>query len=368
MDITVKGADLARELANTDKVISKKVTIPVLANVLLVADESGVTMSATDLDAAMRCRLSGAAVAQRGTCTVPAQKLADIVRSLPQANVRLEVDGAVVKLTADGFKARLQTLPVADFPTLPTPPDDITARMPRAQLRDMVDRVRFCTDQDDKRFYLAGAFLEVSANAIEMAATDSHRLAVVSTPYVTGAKAAETAIVPRKALDALATVLDADVEGITYTRGENHLFFSVGTRLLVTRIVDGTFPQYKRMLPKQNAAPAAAFKRQPLLAALRRAVMVSPTDRKVLFALEKGALNIAARSAEFGDADERMEIGYDGVDKKVAFNGGYMADFLDAVKAEDVTVMVQSAELPVLCHEKAVGDVDYRYVVMPMRI
>lgn len=201
-----------------------------------------------------------------------------------------------------------------------------------------------------------------------MASSDGHRLAVASVRAGTGATEKATALMPKKNADALAVALDDPAESVQFASGENHLFFTIGTRLFSSRLIDGTFPQYERLMPKPSPTPATV-QRTDLLSALRRAMMVaSASSQRVEFSFVKGSIGITSESAEVGAADETVAADYVGGETRIAFNAGYLADFLDTAASDSIALHVTVPEMPMLCTEvRTPAGVDYRYVIMPMR-
>jgi len=364
MDLTTTSGALTRELGLANRIISRKPTIPVLANVLMQADAGLVTFTATDLELALRSTFP-ATVGRSGVRTVPAQKLHDLLRTLPDAEVRLVGDDKAVGLTAAGFRAKLQTLPAEDFPSVPSDAGVRMTSIPARVLQALIPRVRFAASEDDKRYFMAGAHFEIKADAVRMVATDSHRLALAEIKFDAKGALPPFTLLPKKTLDALMAVLE-DVDGdVACGRSEAHLFFATGTRMVISRTIDGQFPAYERILPKDFKV-AAVVPRAPLAEALRRATMVADTAaKKTTFALATGGLTVSARSAEVGDADERVAFDYDGEEFSFSLNGGYVLDFLDAVGTDEVTLQAKGSN-PAVMFSAVGGDVDYKYVVMPV--
>lgn len=363
MDFSMRSIDLTRELALADSVISSKPTVAVLSNVLVEAADGAVTLSATDLELAVRSRCD-APVAASGTRAVPAKKLLELARTLPDADVRLASDGNSVGFTAAGFRARLQSHPTDDFPRL-AKAGAASVGLPAAPLRALIERVRFACSEDDKRYFLAGALLEVHERKVRLVATDAHRLAVAEAALPVPRETLPPMILPRKTLDALHKVLDGVEGDVAFSLDEAHLFFAAGARLLISRTIDGQFPSYERILPK-SFSTRVEIPRAPFAEALRRATMVADAkSRKVTLALSADGLTVAAASADVGDADERVALAYDGPEMTVACNVGYVADFLGAVGTERV-LMQLNAPNQAIGFRAVGGDVDYDYLVMPV--
>lgn len=360
MELTATSSALARELGLASRIISRKPAIPILSNVLVVAKGNHATMTATDYELAMRSTFE-VVVAAEGSRALPAQKLHDLMRTIPEADVRLVDDGTAVSMSAVGFRAKLQTLPAEDFPKIDAP-EGVGVSIPAAVLADLIPRVRFACSEDDKRYFLMGAYFEILPGIVRMVATDSHRLAIADAA-TTLQSGPEPTIIPKKTLDALAAVLDGAEGEVVYTASGNHLFFEVGNRTIVSRRVDGKFPEYNRVVPKTFGS-RAVLATAPLVDALKRVSLVaeSGVGRKVAFALTNGAVVVSAKNSE-GEADERVEAEYSGPDVTFACNGGYVLDAVAAAGTATVALECTDGAKPTCW--SAVG-VPCRCIVMPV--
>src|SRR5436190_5572932 len=256
MELVVRKTDLLRELQLFQGIVERKNTIPILANVLLEANGAEVKMLATDLEVGLRSKCP-ATVSKSGSLTLPAKKLYEIVKALPETDVRIEEDKGGVKVAADRFDSRMQTLPREDFPTLPDAPGTVSAALPRESLRRMIEKTQFAITGEDTRYFLNGALFLLRVDSMSLVSTDGHRLAHISVPRekLKGAKSDEEnrVILPRKTLLELGRLLAEGGDGdIRYERGENHLFFNVGDRLLISRMIDGQLPALERVIPQNN--------------------------------------------------------------------------------------------------------------------
>src|SRR5262249_19943141 len=254
MELVVRKNDLLRELQLFQGIVERKNTIPILANVLMEAKGEEVRFLATDLEVGLRSRCA-AAGAKGGSLTLPAKKFYEIVKALPETDIRIAEDKGGVKVAADRFDSRMQTLPREDFPTLPEASASPTATLPRGPLKEMVSKTQFAITGEDTRYFLNGALFVLRPDTMSLVATDGHRLALVTVPREgKGRKEPDEirAILPKKTLGELARLLAEGEGDIRYERGENHLFFDVGERLLISRMIDGQFPAYERVIPKGN--------------------------------------------------------------------------------------------------------------------
>jgi DNA polymerase-3 subunit beta len=372
MELVVRKGDLLRELQLFQGIVERKNTIPILANVLLEADGDEMTLLATDLEVGLRSRCA-ASVSKRGSLTLPAKKLYEIVKALPETDVRIEQERSGVKVAADRFDSRIQTLPREDFPTLPQSSGKFSATLPRAVLRDMVTRTQFAITGEDTRYFLNGALFVLGPDSMSLVATDGHRLALVTVRHdaLGDQKSADgdlRVILPKKTLWELGRLLGEGEEDVRYERGENHLFFEIGGRLLISRMIDGQFPAYERVIPKNNDK-RIEFERDRLTSAVKRVALLSnERSRAVKFQIEKGKVEIASSSPEFGEARELLVVDYEGAPVTICFNAQYVLDFLGVVSTDLVTLEFKDEMSQAVM--KPFGDAasEYTYVIMPMRI
>jgi DNA polymerase III subunit beta len=383
MELVVRKNDLLRELQLFQGIVERKNTIPILGNVLMEAKDDEVRFLATDLEVGLRSKCA-ASVAKSGSLTLPAKKFYEIVRSLPETDIRIAEEKGGVKVAADRFDSRMQTLPREDFPTLP---ESITsggsspkATLPHAALKEMVARTSFAITGEDTRYFLNGALFVLRPESMSLVATDGHRLALVSanrdgkTPERgrdagTGGSSDEVkAILPKKTLAELSKLLQEGDEDIEYERGENHLFFDVGGRLLISRMIDGQFPAYERVIPKGNDKKIE-FERDRLAGAVRRVALLSnERSRAVKFNLEPGKVDITSSSPDVGEARETLPVEYAGTTMQICFNAQYVLDFLSAVTTDVVSLELKDEMSQALMRPVGAESYDYTYVIMPMRV
>jgi len=375
MELVVRKTDLLRELQLFQGIVERKNTIPILANVLLEANGAEVKMLATDLEVGLRSRCT-ATVSKGGSLTLPAKKLYEIIKALPETDVRIEEDKGGVKVAADRFDSRMQTLPREDFPTLPDAPGQSTtpgATLPRESLRRMIEKTQFAITGEDTRYFLNGALFILRADSMALVSTDGHRLAYISVARekAKGAKADDEnrVILPRKTLLELGRLLAEGGEGdIRYERGENHLFFGVSDRLLISRMIDGQFPAFERVIPKNNDKHVE-FDRDRLTSAVKRVALLSnERSRAVKFQIDKGKVEIASSSPEFGEAKEVLMVDYAAAPVTICFNAQYVLDFLSVVETESVSLDFKDEMSQAVLKPLGAEGYDYTYVIMPMRI
>jgi DNA polymerase-3 subunit beta len=372
MELVVRKADLLRELQLFQGIVERKNTIPILANVLIEADNDQVRLLATDLEVGLRSRCQ-ASVAKGGSLTLPAKKLYEIIKALPETDVRIEEDKSGVKVAADRFDSRMQTLPREDFPTLPDGSGTYSATLPREVLKQMVAKTQFAITGEDTRYFLNGALFILRPDSMSLVSTDGHRLALITVPRDKekgkGRPDDEVRVIlPRKTLLELGRLLAEGDGDIQYERGENHLFFDIGGRLLISRMIDGQFPAFERVIPKGNDK-RVEFDRDRLTSAVKRVALLSnERSRAVKFQMDKGKVEIASSSPEFGEAKEVVMVDYAGAPVTICFNAQYVLDFLGVVETDSVGLEFKDEMSQAVMKPVGAEGYDYTYVIMPMRV
>jgi DNA polymerase-3 subunit beta len=372
MELVVRKADLLRELQLFQGIVERKNTIPILANVLIETDGDQVKLLATDLEVGLRSHCQ-ASVAKKGSLTLPAKKLYEIIKALPETDVRIEEDKSGVKVAADRFDSRMQTLPREDFPTLPDGTGSYSATLPREVLKNMVAKTQFAITGEDTRYFLNGALFIQRPDSMSLVSTDGHRLALITVARDTAKSRAksgdeERVILPRKTLLELARLLSEGEGDIQYERGENHLFFEVGGRLLISRMIDGQFPAFERVIPKGNDK-RVEFDRDRLTSAVKRVALLSnERSRAVKFQMDKGKVEIASSSPEFGEAKEVLIVEYTAAPVTICFNAQYVLDFLSVIETDSVGLEFKDEMSQAVMKPIGAEGYDYTYVIMPMRV
>jgi DNA polymerase-3 subunit beta len=294
------------------------------------------------------------------------------VKSLPETDIRIAEDKGGVKVAADRFDSRMQTLPREDFPTLPESSGTISAQLARASLKEMVAKTQFAITGEDTRFFLNGAQFVLRPDSMSLVATDGHRLALVTVTRDSTGKNAEAeenkAILPKKTLGELGRLLTEGDGDVSYVRGENHLFFDVGGRLLISRMIDGQFPAYERVIPKGNDKHIE-FERDRLTNAVKRVALLSnERSRAVKFQIENGKVDVTSSSPDLGEAKETLPVEYSGASMQICFNAQYVLDFLAAVATDVVSLELKDEVSQAVMKPVGAEGYDYTYVIMPMRV
>jgi len=374
MEFTVSKADLVRELSLSQGVVEKKTTIPILSNVLMEVRGDRLYLTATDLELGLRTSCP-AKVRKEGSGTIPARKLLDYVRLLPDADITIKFgENNWANFTCGRSRTRIAGMNRESFPELPAMPEAI-AEIPVKQLSAMIARTMFAISMEESRFTLNGALLLLGDQSLTMVATDGHRLAYIQRPSE-GAAANGTsyrALVPRKAMGEITKLSDdavADAK-VKFGGDDNHLFFEFGPRLLITRKLTGNFPDYERVLPADNTNIASLTKDEIKGAIERVAQFADERSRAIRVQFTNGEVKVFSSALETGESEESVPSQYAGPDLEIGFNAQYLLDFLRAIPQEHVTIGLKdqksAGELRPGSSEKDEQE-QYRYVVMPMRI
>ena len=375
MEFTVSKADLVRELSLSQGVVEKKTTIPILSNVLVEASGDRLQLTTTDLELGFRTSCA-AKIKKEGSGTIPARKLLDYVRLLPDMEITIKfAENHWASITCGRSRTRIAGMSRESFPELPEPPATIS-EIPAKQLASMISRTMFAISMEESRFTLNGALLLLGGDkGMTMVATDGHRLAYVQHPPDGAANgnghAGYRALVPRKAMGEISKLADEAGEGATvkFSGDDNHLFFEFGPRLLITRKLTGNFPDYERVLPQDNTNIAKLEKGEIRSAIERVAQFADERSRAIRVQFTPGEVRVFSSSMETGESEESVPSEYSGPDLEIGFNAQYLLDFLRAVPQEQVAFALKD--------QKSAGELtpagadpgeQYRYIVMPMRI
>ena len=383
MRLTIERSNLIRSLARMTRVVERRNTIPILSNVALTADAEGLRMKATDLDLEVTERVR-ARVEAEGSITVPAHLLHDIVRKLP--------DGAEVMLrTGEGAKGgsgggdggmtvaagrsnfRLQTLPGEDFPDLTAGDFTHSFAMPAAELAGMIDRTAFAISTEETRYYLNGIYLHVMEGMLRAVATDGHRLARAEVEAPEGTEGMPGIIVPRKTVGEVQKLLGAAQPGeegetarVRVELSDAKIRFTLGDTVLTSKLIDGTFPDYQRVIPTANDK-ALTLDRHGFASAVDRVATVSSErGRAVKLAVKDGQMTLSVNNPDSGSAEEELAVGYDDDPIEIGFNARYLLDIAGQIGGEEAVFMLNDAGSPTLIRDK--GDEGALYVLMPMRV
>ena len=365
MKISAEREKILGPLQTVIGVVERRQTMPILANVLLSAKNNRLSVTATDLEVEL-VAAGDVDVQQGGDITVPGRKFVDICRALPDG-VTISVSGEGDKVTVKAGRSRftLSSLPTSDFPSVEEINSQQTLQLPQADFRRLLDKTHFSMAQQDVRYYLNGMLLEVDGTILRAVATDGHRLALCEIELPTKAKVAQQVIIPRKGVLELQRILGA--EGmVDLAIGTNHVRAQIGDVRFTSKLIDGRFPEYSRVIPAQPARQLHAD-RDLLRASLQRtAILANEKYRGIRLALKKNTLTVQAHNPEQEEAEEEIEVSYSGDDIEVGFNVNYLLDALAAIDGGKVTIGLTDANSS--CLVQAPESAASRYVVMPMRL
>lgn len=359
---------LLRPLQLVTGVVERRQTLPVLGNLLVVAADGKLSLTGSDLEVELVARFSGADIEQPGEVTIPARKLADIWRSLPEGaevSVQVEGDRAIVRSGRSRFA--LATLPASDFPRVEAGSGDFSLELPQPELRKLLDHVSFSMAQQDVRYFLNGMLLEVTRDHVRSVATDGHRLAMYTLSHGSPDLGDRLqAIVPRKGVVEIGRLLDDSDKAVTLLIGSNHLRLAADDYTLTTKLVDGKFPDYEKVVPRK-VEQTLVGDRDTLRQAFHRASILSNEKyRGVRLILNGEQLTIQANNPEQEEAEEVVHVAYAGDHMEIGFNVSYLQDVLNVLDGSEVHLSVADANSSALI--EGAGNPQAVYVVMPMRL
>ena len=370
MEFSVKNFDLLQELSLTQGVVERKTTIPILGNILCEAAGNKVTLTATDLELSIRTACE-AKVKKEGSGTIPAKKLLELVRLLPEGEIRFKLlENHWVQILADRKTYKMVGMAKDNFPAIPVFPHPLVT-IPAKILSSLIAKTAFAISNEESRYTLNGALLLLKPDTIAMVATDGHRLAVAETDHKFAGLTREVRpLVPKKALTEVQRLTaEAGEDGqIEFALDDSHLFFRAGERLLISRMLTGQFPNYEAVLPKDNNK-SITVKAADFSSAIQRvAQFADERSGAIRMKLEKNELKISSSSTETGESEDSLETAYDGDLVTMGFNSAYLLDFLKASGVDQVRLEFKDSQSAGQLRPEGSEDYKYRYIVMPMRI
>ncbi|OMG62220.1 DNA polymerase III subunit beta [Stutzerimonas balearica] len=367
MHFTISREALLKPLQLVAGVVERRQTLPVLSNVLLVVEGQQLSLTGTDLEVELVGRVALEDVAEPGEITVPARKLMDICKSLPAdalIDVRLDEQKALIKSGRSRFT--LSTLPASDFPTVEEGPGSLNFSVEQGKLRRLIERSGFAMAQQDVRYYLNGMLIEVSNGMLRAVATDGHRLAMCSMQAGIEQADRHQVIVPRKGILELARLLTDQDAQVNVVLGQHHIRATTGEFTFTSKLVDGKFPDYERVLPRGGDKLVIGDRQTLREAFSRTAILSNEKYRGIRLQLESGLLKIQANNPEQEEAEEEVVVDYSGAALEIGFNVSYLLDVLGVMTADQVRMTLSDSNSSALVQE-ADND-DSAYVVMPMRL
>ena len=373
MEITVSRQDLVKELTATQSVVERKTTIPILSNFLIEAEDGRLNITATDLDQAIRTSTE-AKVKKAGACTIPARKLYDYVKLLPDGEISIKLlENHWVQIRSGRSNTKMVGMARANYPQVPEFPTVTATSISSLALKTLINRTIFAISNEESRYTLNGALLVIKAESLAMVATDGHRLSYVEKPneVLEGISGEKRVLIPRKALQELQQLLSvSEAEKVEFADDEHTLFFRVGHRTLSTRKLSGQFPNFEAVMPRDNTK-FAVVRSSELSAAIQRvAQFADERSGAIRLRLESNELKISSNSAESGESEDTIDTPYSSDPIAVGFNSGYILDFLKALGNEGEVRLEfkDSQSAGQMRPEDPDAEYKYRYVLMPMRI
>lgn len=369
MHFSIQREQLLTPLQQVTGVVERRHTLPILSNVLLTVENNQLSLLGTDLEVELIGKVTLEDVKEAGEITVPAKKLMDICRSLPSETlIDIKLDDQKLLIKGGRSRFTLSTLPATDFPTVEDGPASLKFEVEQSKLRRIIEHTSFAMAQQDVRYYLNGMLLELSNDYLRTVTTDGHRMAVCSVPLELNGLVADKKqiILPRKAILELVKLLTDQEAKLAIVLGEHHIRATTGDFTFTSKLIDGKFPDYERVLPKGSDKLVLA-NRQALKESFSRAAILSNEKyRGIRLNLENNLLKIQANNPEQEEAEEEITVEYTGASLEIGFNVSYLLDVLNVISTEKVRLFLADSNSSALIQEEDTDDASY--VVMPMRL
>ncbi len=372
MKVVLTRGDLLKGISTVQSAVASKNTMPILANVLLEAREKKLELVATDLDMGIRCSVQ-AEVVDKGSITINAKKLSDIVRELPEASVDLEIDDShKMVLICQKSSFKIHGLPKDDFPILPEVKKDKVFRVKGSLIQEMIHKSIFAVSTDETRYVLNGVYFQAEGGKLRMVATDGHRLAFIQKKLEGKTEEKCSVIIPTKTLNELSKAVSDVGKGkedeitVEITATDNQIKFVVDGVEIVSRLIEGQFPNYEQVIPKESDKKLEASTADLSAATRRVAILTSEKSNSIRYQVKGNKLTISSKTPDMGEAKEEMDVNYKGEEISIAYNAKYVLDVLKNVGTEAVNIELTQPLSPGIIRPK--GDSDYLCVIMPMRV
>jgi DNA polymerase-3 subunit beta len=366
MKFTLDRESMLRPLQQVIGVVERRQTLPVLGNLLLVAGKDGLQLTATDLEVEIQAKVA-VDIEDGGEITLPARKLIDICKALPEnAQIEFSFENQKAQIRSGKSRFSLSTLPAADFPLVDKVQNDYRFKIPQSKLKELIDRTQFSMAQQDVRYYLNGLMLEIADGLLRAVATDGHRLALCDMDVDLKLNDSRQLIVPRKGIQELQRLLESIDDPVEVEVGSNNMRIRTADVCFTTKLVDGRFPDYERVVPKGGDKLVVADRELFRRALSRTSILSNEKYRGIRLNLEKNNVKIQAHNPDQEEADEEFEVDYEGGGLEIGFNVTYLLDVLSTVRSDKVEITLSDSNSSCLIRQP--GTEQYRYVVMPMRL
>jgi DNA polymerase-3 subunit beta len=366
MKLTIQKDELRDAIANVQNIVSTRSTLPMLQYVLLKAEKNSLKLVATDLEVGIECVVDCEKVTEDGVVTLPCKKLHEVVNNLPPGDVNVAVSGGnVVALESGVVRYKLMGMSAEEFPKSPNVKEEKTFSMPQADLKEMIKKVSFSISTDPNRINITGLLLGLVNKQLRLVSTDGRRLSMGSCKLENAPDADHSCIIPRKTVIELERLLGGDDE-VTVTLSDNQIAFKFRNLLIISNLIDGVFPNYDQVIPK-NYEKEVVAEIEPFTVATKRA-QVMTTDRYnlVKYEISEGKMVVTTNCPEVGELRDEMSVEYSGDSLEVGFNPQFMLDALKVIEEDKVRIQLKDAQSSGLIIPD--GNENYLYVVMPVRL
>jgi DNA polymerase-3 subunit beta len=370
MKLTIDRNALMRALSHVQAVVERRNTIPILSNILLQAEGDRLNLTATDLDIEAT-DAAEAKIKKAGAVTAPAQTLFDVVRKLPEGSeIALDLTDGRLSISAGRSRFALPTLPASDFQTMAREAAPTKFDIEAAELRRLIDKTRFAISTEETRYYLNGIYLHHAKGAdgavLRAVATDGHRLALADTKAPKGSNTLKGVIVPRKAVAEARRLLEDAPETVTVEASDAKIVFRIGEAVLTSKLIDGSFPEYQRVIPKDNGRILVVDNKLFSAAVDRVSTVSAERSRSVKLSLAAGKLTLTVNHSETGQGTEELEAEYDSDPMEIGFNAKYLLDVAQQIESDETRIEFNDAASPARVLDAK--DPGAQYVLMPLRV
>jgi DNA polymerase-3 subunit beta len=369
LELTIDKSKLLKALGHVQSVVERRNTIAILSNVKIEAYNGEISLTATDMDIAISEKIV-ADIAQEGALTVSAHTLYEIIRKLPdgsQVSIKGDADETGhIEITSGSCNFSLASIAVADFPVMSRGDMPYEFSLTAAELTALIDKPRFAISTEETRYYLNGIYIHSRENMLSAVATDGHRLAKIEIEAPEGAKAIPGVIIPRKTVIELKKLLDEAEDDIEVSLSDTKICFICGKAILLSKLIDGTFPDYNKVIPQSNDKSLVIDSNTLSVAVDRVSTISSDKTKAVKFVVSSGNLTLSATNDDNGTANEDLPVSYNSDEVEIGFNSRYILDMLGAIEGDEVEFIFADGSAPVLVKDSA--DSTSLYVIMPMRI